>query len=497
MRRAIRRFSPLAHPALRVGAPALATRRGNTAAPLDAAVRRDMQARFAQDFSAVRVRTDATATRALRADAYAVGPDIVFAPNRFAPTTPAGRGLLAHELAHVVQQRLGTAAPQAVSRAGDADEHGANQAVNRIAAGQVPRLQPAQSGLHRQLAGAAPPPPLPMGLMPPQQSQAEALLESFLNRMWAAQSDRKPPFRLTPKVMEGLALFFPLGVPLGVVTDFDSVQPVLDTLRPRLPQSLGAPQAAVLDRLPEQEKKLPTSARKPQGDPTKPAFAPPGTHSLPDATTGKPPGGSDLGAAAGKALEAALAEFRRTELGKQLEKAAKSYVFSKEGIPLVLLVTAGALTFVAANDPKLPATPDIPIGEGIKLKLELSRASDLPPLVRDLVHDHTEPPGTPERKAMISATVSFEALAEGGKAAGHLVGEAANWIERGAVHAGTVIGQHHSFLLPALGAAAGGAAIGSGIGALAGGGIGAALGALIGAGVGLGAALIAHEVSQP
>ncbi|HEX2201663.1 MAG TPA: DUF4157 domain-containing protein, partial [Longimicrobium sp.] len=51
--------------------------------------------------------------RALRADAYTVGADVVFAPWRYAPHTPAGRRLLAHELAHVAQ---GPADPSAVRR---------------------------------------------------------------------------------------------------------------------------------------------------------------------------------------------------------------------------------------------------------------------------------------------------------------------------------------------------------------------------------------------
>ena len=37
--------------------------------------------------------------------AYTVGSDIAFAAGRFDPATPSGERLLAHELAHVVQQR--------------------------------------------------------------------------------------------------------------------------------------------------------------------------------------------------------------------------------------------------------------------------------------------------------------------------------------------------------------------------------------------------------
>lgn len=63
--------------------------------------------RFGRDFSAVRVHTDALAAqsaRAVQAQAYTVGHDIMFSAGRFAPGTPEGRRLLAHELTHVVQQ---------------------------------------------------------------------------------------------------------------------------------------------------------------------------------------------------------------------------------------------------------------------------------------------------------------------------------------------------------------------------------------------------------
>jgi len=75
--------------------------------PLEAATRSLMEPRFGYDFSRVRVHTDANAAesaRAVHALAYTVGQDIVFGTGRYAPATVEGRRLLAHELAHVVQQ---------------------------------------------------------------------------------------------------------------------------------------------------------------------------------------------------------------------------------------------------------------------------------------------------------------------------------------------------------------------------------------------------------
>lgn len=75
--------------------------------PLDTGTRAFMEPRFGHDFSRVRIHTDARAAesaRAVNALAYTVGRDLVFGMGQYAPNTPQGRKLLAHELAHVVQQ---------------------------------------------------------------------------------------------------------------------------------------------------------------------------------------------------------------------------------------------------------------------------------------------------------------------------------------------------------------------------------------------------------
>ena len=82
--------------------------------PLDLALRDEMEQRFGHDFSQVRVHSDQAADQSARevdAHAYTVGQDIVFAASQFAPGTLDGRRLIAHELAHVVQQRAGRVLP--------------------------------------------------------------------------------------------------------------------------------------------------------------------------------------------------------------------------------------------------------------------------------------------------------------------------------------------------------------------------------------------------
>lgn len=74
--------------------------------PLDDKTRAYFEPRFGQDFSHVRVHSDARASesaRSVNAYAYTVGHNLVFDAGRFAPETQSGRRLLAHELAHVVQ----------------------------------------------------------------------------------------------------------------------------------------------------------------------------------------------------------------------------------------------------------------------------------------------------------------------------------------------------------------------------------------------------------
>jgi hypothetical protein len=66
-----------------------------------------MEPRFAHDFSGVRVHTDmhaAVSAAAVGARAYTVGHDVVFGAGQFTPGSESGRHLLAHELAHTLQQ---------------------------------------------------------------------------------------------------------------------------------------------------------------------------------------------------------------------------------------------------------------------------------------------------------------------------------------------------------------------------------------------------------
>jgi hypothetical protein len=105
-------FGPTTSPSGRAQtAPASVDRAlAGAGSPLERGVRRDMEGRFGRDFSQVRLHTGPAAERSaeqLNAEAYTVGNDIVFGRDRPSPETQEGRGMLAHELAHVVQQAGG------------------------------------------------------------------------------------------------------------------------------------------------------------------------------------------------------------------------------------------------------------------------------------------------------------------------------------------------------------------------------------------------------
>lgn len=79
---------------------------------MDAGLRQDMETRFGRDFSSVRVHQGGLAERSARevnARAYTVGNNVVFGAGEYAPGSQSGQRLIAHELAHVSQQRESSA----------------------------------------------------------------------------------------------------------------------------------------------------------------------------------------------------------------------------------------------------------------------------------------------------------------------------------------------------------------------------------------------------
>jgi hypothetical protein len=104
-------------------------------ASLDAGI----QSRFTEslgDLSDVRVHTDDHAdqlNRSVSARAFATGTDVYFARGEYNPGSSAGDRLIAHELAHVVQQRgAPSGGPLTVSNPGDALETEADAVADQL-----------------------------------------------------------------------------------------------------------------------------------------------------------------------------------------------------------------------------------------------------------------------------------------------------------------------------------------------------------------------------
>ena len=114
--------------------------------PMPEATREQMEARFNADFTDVRIHRDqaaAISAEALNANAYTSGRDIYFAAGKYAPGTPQGDRLLAHELTHTLQQSEGqlpatgsqTTGGIVVGNANDPLEHEADRAADSAVAG--------------------------------------------------------------------------------------------------------------------------------------------------------------------------------------------------------------------------------------------------------------------------------------------------------------------------------------------------------------------------
>ena len=132
-----RRAPPIVHEVL-----------GSPGRLLDPDLRTRMESQFGHDFSRVRIHDDAHAAEsaaAVGARAYTVGYDIVFGHDRYAPRDASGSRLLAHELAHVTQQRDARDGWRPSLEVGDADdvlERDADARAARALSDSPPSLAP-------------------------------------------------------------------------------------------------------------------------------------------------------------------------------------------------------------------------------------------------------------------------------------------------------------------------------------------------------------------
>src|SRR5262249_4276448 len=98
--------------------------------PLESKTQTKMEQAFSADFNDVRIHDDASAhaaTEAINAEAFTHGDDIYLGVDASSPDSEAGRAMVAHELAHVAQQRqAGAIDADRVGQPGDAFERAAD-----------------------------------------------------------------------------------------------------------------------------------------------------------------------------------------------------------------------------------------------------------------------------------------------------------------------------------------------------------------------------------
>ena len=121
--------------------------------PMDAETKRFMERRFDYDFARVRIHSDSRAGATadnLGAHAYTVGDHIVFARGTYSPRSVLGQTLLAHELAHVIQQRRASQSlptQLAIGDAADPAEHEADRAAHAVGLNPLLDKSPALGNL--------------------------------------------------------------------------------------------------------------------------------------------------------------------------------------------------------------------------------------------------------------------------------------------------------------------------------------------------------------
>jgi Domain of unknown function (DUF4157) len=114
--------------------------------PLDAQTRAILEPMFEHNFGDVQIHNDSNAHEAaeqVNARAFTYGQHIVMSADQYAPSSPQGMALLAHELAHTMQQPQVSGQPNRspkVSQPNDATEVAAHRAVRQASSATAPNV---------------------------------------------------------------------------------------------------------------------------------------------------------------------------------------------------------------------------------------------------------------------------------------------------------------------------------------------------------------------
>jgi hypothetical protein len=123
--------------------------------PLDAGTREPMERVFGTSFADVEAHTSGPGSRLaadLGARAVTVGNRMAFAPGEYAPDTVLGDALIAHELAHVLQQRGGDARTDALASGRADDAAAVEHDADRSATAAIVALWGRAGGVAAELA---------------------------------------------------------------------------------------------------------------------------------------------------------------------------------------------------------------------------------------------------------------------------------------------------------------------------------------------------------
>jgi hypothetical protein len=140
---------------------AVASASSSSGEPLPEPIMRKFESSLGADLSGVRVHTGSesqAAADAIGAAAYTVGQHIHFNAGRFDPSSSSGQWLLAHEVAHTVQQQGSVQTVQhklEISQPGDAAEIEADRAADAMMAGSAAMITTIGAAIHRKPDGEA------------------------------------------------------------------------------------------------------------------------------------------------------------------------------------------------------------------------------------------------------------------------------------------------------------------------------------------------------
>jgi Domain of unknown function (DUF4157) len=133
---------------------AVATASSSAGSSLPGTLMRKFEQSLGTDLSSVRVHTGGaseTAASSVGAKAYAMGQDIHFGAGHYDPSSTSGQHLIAHEVAHTVQQRGGATRQNKLEVSGpqDAHEHEADRAADAMVVGAPAQVAGIGGGVHR------------------------------------------------------------------------------------------------------------------------------------------------------------------------------------------------------------------------------------------------------------------------------------------------------------------------------------------------------------